>query len=353
MRITLWHPPQNPQRVRAYLNQLGGLPQDVKAFVVPHGNGVKLSVSDAAAAPAVLDALREAGVLSEGQSLESIPFAAFEERAQPVGGKAGRAPRAKRPGSSPSNRAPARALTGSRLDEAEALDLASIPVPDPVLIRIDHREPAALFEALQGLPNVTLERTDLALGDIEIQGRETRYVIERKCCAETAARTDFEASVVGDDKRLFFQSEKMRLEEGITPIVLLEGPVHDNSRGMLVQAIDGMLSFLVTIQRMNVINTYSLHHTAYVILKLAAHDRSGLGYEPPLRGRKPSGLPQVAQLSFVLEGMPGVSANIARLLAERFGSMAALVAASEADLAAVPGMGPKRIAQIRAILHGG
>lgn len=141
-------------------------------------------------------------MLSAGESLESVPFAVFEERAQPGAGKAGRRTRSKRPGSSPANRAPA--LSGSRLDEAEALDLASIPVPDPVLIRIDHREPAALFEALQGLPNVTLERTDLGLGDIEIQGRETRYVIERKCCAETVARTDFEASVVGDDKRLFF-----------------------------------------------------------------------------------------------------------------------------------------------------
>ncbi|WP_162919031.1 hypothetical protein [Taklimakanibacter deserti] len=48
MRITLWHPPQNPQRVRAYLNHLGCLPQDVKAFVVPHGNGVKLSVTQSA-----------------------------------------------------------------------------------------------------------------------------------------------------------------------------------------------------------------------------------------------------------------------------------------------------------------
>lgn len=352
MRITLWHPPQNPQRVRAYLNHMERLPQDVKAFVVPHGNGVKLSVSDAAATPAVLEALHEAGVLSEGQPLEAVPFSVFEERAQPGAGKAGRATRAKRPGSSPSNRAPARSLSGSRLGEAEVLDLATIPVPDPVLIRIDHREPAALFDALEGLPNVTVERVELALGDIEIQGRETCYVIERKCCAETGARTDFEASVVGDDKRLFFQSEKLRLEQGITPVVLLEGAVHDNSRGMLVQAIDGMLSFLVTIQRMNVINTYSLHHTAYVLLKLAAHDRSGLGYEPPLRGRKPAGLPREAQLAFVLEGMPGVSGNIARLLAERFGSMAALVAASEADLAAVPGMGPKRVAQIRAILRG-
>ncbi|WP_219999989.1 hypothetical protein [Halomonas sp. LBP4] len=248
MHITLWHPPQNPQRVRAYLNHLACLPQGAKAFVEPWGNGVKLSVSDPAASTAVLEALREAGVLSAGESLESVPFTVFEERAQPGAGKAGRHTRAKRPGSSPAKRAPARTLNGSRLAEAEALDLASIPVPDPVLVRIDHREPAALFEALQGLPNVTLERTDLGLGDIEIQGRETRYVIERKCCAETVARTDFEASVVGDDKRLFFQSEKMRLEEGITPIVLLEGPVHDNSRGMLVQAIDGMLSFLVTIQ---------------------------------------------------------------------------------------------------------
>ncbi|WP_304526926.1 hypothetical protein [Halomonas sp. I5-271120] len=106
--------------------------------------------------------------------------------------------------------------------------------------------------------------------------------------------------MVDDDHRLFFQSEKMRLAEDIVPIVLLEGCAHEHSRGMLDQAVDGMLSYLITLQKMNVLTTYSLTHTAYMVLKLATHDRSGLGYEPPLRGKKPR--QQRDQLSFVLEG---------------------------------------------------
>lgn len=350
MQIAIWRSPHNPRLIRAYLNRLSCLPSGAKAYVQPKGHGVALTVSEPDGYDAVLAALVDAGLIGEGQSLESVPFSIFEAMAAspPAAPRRGKVA-----GSSPENRSATRLQTGSRAAEAEALDLSTIKVPEPVTIRIDHREPELLFAKFSGLVNVTVERVELALGDIEIQGRETRYVIERKCCSETPARTDFEASVVGDDKRLFFQSEKMRLEEGITPIVLLEGAVHDNSRGMLVQAIDGMLSFLVTLQRMNVLTTYNLHHTAYLVLKLATHDRSGLGYEPPLRGRKPTTASREAQLSFVLEGFPGVSANIARVLADRFGTMAALVAASEADLSAVPGMGPKRIAQIRDLLHGG
>jgi ERCC4-type nuclease len=350
MQISIWRLPQNPHLVRAYINHLPCLMGAAKAYVQPAGDGVVLKVTDPSAREDVLAALVEAGIVEEGQTLDQIPFAAFEARAQASGKRQRRT--GKTGGSSPANRAPARTSVGTREHEAEALDLATIPVPDPVVIRIDHREPAALFEALDGLPNVTVERVELALGDIDIQGRETRYVIERKSCTETQSRTDFEASVVDDSKRLFFQSEKLKLEEGITPVIVLEGEVHEHSRGMRVQAIDGMLTFLVALQRMNVVTTYSVHHTAYLALKLAAHDRSGLGYEPPLRGRKPTGVSRTAQLAFVLEGLPGVSANIAKLLAERFGSMAALVAASEADLKGIPGLGAKRIAQLRDILHG-
>lgn len=71
---------------------------------------------------------------------------------------------------------------------------------------------------------------------------------------------------------------------------------------------------------------------------------SGLGYKPPLRGKKPRATAD--RLAFVLEGLPGVSANLARRLAERFGSLAGLVAASDAELREIEGLGPKRLAQI-------
>ncbi|WP_220254258.1 helix-hairpin-helix domain-containing protein [Vreelandella rituensis] len=330
--------PNKPSVARVYINDIACLASGAKAYVAPKGKGVVLTVSDPSIAGEVQAALVEAGIMKATDTLAKVPFARFESRVQ-VPGKPG--------GNTAKPRAAARSMPGTRDGEASALDLSSIPVPDPVVLRIDHREPEALFAAFKGLTNVTVERVELPLGDIEINGK---YIIERKCCTETTGRTDFEASVVDESKRLFFQSEKLRLEEGIVPIILLEGNAHENSCGMLVQAVDGMLSYLLTIQKMNVLTTYNLSHTVYFLLKLAAHDRSGLGYEPPLRGKKPR--QQQDQLIFVLEGLPGVSAGTARKLAVRFGSLAGLVAASEEELLLIPGMGPKRVAQVRAVLFG-
>lgn len=241
---------------------------------------------------------------------------------------------------------PASVTPQERMREVAALDPASIPVPDPVVIRIDHREPPALFAALDGLPNVHVERCELPLGDIEINGR---YVIERKSCRNARqGRTDFEASVIDEGKRLFTQSERLRLAENCVPIVLLEGEPHLFQQAMTPAQVDGAVSFLAVVQRLNVLTTLSVEHTAYLLVKLATHDRSGLGYVPPLRGKKPAG--REAQLAFVLEGLPGISGTLAKRLAATFGTLAALVQATDADLLAVEGLGPKRLRDLAPLL---
>lgn len=345
MQIALWSPKDRPNVVRAYLNGVPCLSGGAKAFLAPTDHGVSLTVTDRGLRPHVIAYLIEAGVLPNGPSpLKRVSFESIASLAR------------KSVASSKSQQGqslrPERINVGTRHVEADGLDLASIPVPDPVTLRIDHREPAELFELFARLenPNIHVERVDLPVGDVEIQGERTRYVIERKACAPGEGRTDFEDSVTGDGKRLFFQSEKMRLEEGIVPIVLLEGCAHEHSRGMLLQQVDGMLSYLITLQKCNVLTTYNLNHTAYLLLKLAAHDRSGLMTQPALRGKKPR--LQKDQLAFVLCGLPGISTGLAQELAARFDSLAALCRASEKDLLAIKGLGPKRLEQIKAVLYG-
>lgn len=343
MHIILWSPKANPAIKHAYLHGLPCLSGGEKAYLAPAKVGVKLHVSDASLRPQVIEHLVEAGIVPPGEgAFESMRFSDIEAVAT------AKPPRQR---SAPTQR-PARNNVNTRHNEAEQLDLSSIPVPDPIYLRIDHREPSALFEMFAALnnPNINVERVELPVGDIEIQGESTSYVIERKACAPGEGRTDFEDSITGEGKRLFFQSEKMRLEEGIVPIVLLEGCAHEHSRGMLLQQVDGMLSYLITLQKLNVITTYNLTHTGYFLLKLAAHDRSGLMTPPALRGKKPR--QQIDQLAFVLEGMPSVSTGLAQELAARFGSLAALCQASEKELLAIKGLGPKRLGQIKAVLYG-
>lgn len=356
MRIAIWTPKGATKKdatiKRAYLNGLPCLAGGAKAYLAPAGEGLTLHISESAPGlrENVINELVAAGVLSSGADpLASKSFAEIEDDVskQPKSQR-GASPRSPSTGFG----AAQRVGVGTRHDEADALDLATIPVPDPIFIRIDHREPDALFALFDGLqnPHINVERVELPVGDIEIYGKDTHYVIERKSCAPGEARTDFEDSVVGEGKRLFFQSEKMRLEEGIVPIVLLEGCAHEHSRGMLLQQIDGMLSYLVTIQKANVFTTYSLNHTGYFILKLAAHDMSGLITQPALRGKKPR--QQADQLAFVLEGCPGISTGLARELAAHFGSLAAFCQASEKELLSIKGLGPKRLAQLKGVLYG-
>lgn len=338
MRLGYWANPHRKSDVRIYINDVPELGEKGKAFISSSGSGVKLTVTPQSAYQAVIEVLVMDQVLPSPEAIEELPLDHFVQYTR-------------KPSAIPAMRAPRVGRPASRREEADGLDLASIPVPDPVCLRIDHREPEALFQAYDGLPNVQVERVDLGVGDIEINGQ---IIVERKRCqasgSKGAGRTDFEDSVTGKGKRLFFQSEKMRLEEGVIPVILLEGEPHEDASGMLIQQIDGMLSFLMVVQKLNVITTYSLHHTAYMLLKMAVHHRSGLGYEVALRGSKPK--EPRKQLAFVLEGLPGVSANMAKRLADHFGSMRALVMASDEELSAVKGMGPKTIQQVATVLRG-
>ncbi|WP_026300945.1 ERCC4 domain-containing protein [Thioalkalivibrio sp. ALE23] len=336
MRMALWQHPKRKTLRRVYINGMPGVPRENKLYFEPIGRsriGIRLVAGDWH--EHALEQLFEAGILDSaadlaGMSLEDVVEASEKEPAAPP---------------------PARATRGPAHRDAEvaALDPRTIPVPDPVTIRVDHREPPELFDALAGIPNVEIERAELPMGDIEINGS---IVIERKSCrGNSDGHTDFEASVIGEDKRLFTQSEKMRLAEGCLPIFILEGEPHQSQQAMTPQQVDGAISFLVTVQRLNVITTYSVHHTAYVLVKLATHDRSGLGYVPPLRGKKPAG--QKERLAFVLEGLPGLSGAFAQRIASQYDTLAEVVNASDEELLSIEGIGPKRLADMRRVLGGG
>ena len=338
MKIALWKHPSNPDNVRAYINGVEGLPKTAKAYLQAKGKGSALVCNPESCRPVVMDALHAAGLLGKGRDVPSVDFSVYTEY--------GAVPRRKKASTASPNHIPNPGAGGAdHTAEAELLDLSTIKVPDEVTITIDHREPKELLDLFDGLPNVTVELAELPVGDILLNGR---IAIERKCC--TGDRTDFEASIIDDEKRLFFQSEKLRLDDSITPIVLLEGPVYENSRSMLIQQIDGAVSFLTAIQGLSVVNTLSIRHTAYFALKLATHDRSGLGYDLALRPKKPKLLSD--QLAFTLEGMPGISANTAKKIAEVYPSLAAVCSATREDLLKIPGMGPKRLEGVWAILHG-
>ncbi|MGH8463083.1 MAG: ERCC4 domain-containing protein [Pseudomonas sp.] len=204
----------------------------------------------------------------------------------------------------------------------------------PVEIEVDHREPDAFVDLLSRVKNLTATRTTLQLGDFRINGG--KVLVERKTVRDLALSIQ--------DGRVFDQAQRIGFEPGAAGIVIIEGDPFREETGMLASAVTGAITCLSMVQGMSVICTLDMEHTAYVVAKLAQHERNGLGYELPSRRDKQTQLLNAQH--YLLEGINGISANLAAVLLQQFGSVRAIGNASEADLRAVRGIGPKTAKRI-------
>jgi len=323
---------------------VNGLPIEGKAFLSPGPSGFKFNCDDRLADHDMLLDMVKTSLVGQGCLTEALlaKGGAAEIWSQlcnaAKGSPARRSDSAPRPSTSTS--------FPTRANEAlstHGLDISSITnITVPIHIKVDHREPPEMVELLRQGPKTFVEVCSLEIGDYLI---DERVIVERKTVA------DFEASVIEDDKRLFTQSERIKHRPELLPVVLLEGDVFGRRQRMSVPQITGAITFLSMIQGMNVLTTLDMVHSAYFLIKLGAHaGENGLGYDVALRTKKPKAI--LSARRFVLEGIPGVSAALAEVLLEHFGTIAKLAAASEKDLLAVPGIGPQRAKQIREVLAG-
>lgn len=322
MGVTLNHWQASNGYARIYVN---GLASTQKIWVENGRRGIKISAGDLTA-DAVEIAIRDA------YSLSDITWTALEALAkQPKAPKAGR---------QNTSFDPQKLHTPWTALEAQSLDANTMsnPIPEPITLLVDHREPSEMKAELSLIKNLIIEEAALDVGDYSIPDK---LVIERKTV------TDFVTSITEDNKRLFKQADAMA-HSGLPSILILEGDIYGQRRTTL-QSITGTLSYLSVIQRIAIVPTLSLHHSAYMIAKLVRHRVWGLGYDLGLRGAAPDDPAQGA--GFFIEGLPGVSALTAKRLLTHFGSARALANASEDDLRAVWGVGPKRARDIFRVLN--
>lgn len=207
----------------------------------------------------------------------------------------------------------------------------------PVTIVVDSRESrSGVPAALARIEGVTVETADLLCADYAIGS----LGIERK------AATDFIGSIM--DGRLFEQVARLQTEYQHS-VVLIEGDVYQTRSALAAEALDGALSWLALLADVKVLHVPNSSRTAPLLHRMALHHTHGLGYDVPLR----AGKPKDAKLGkvFVIEGLPGVGPTTAAKLLTHFGSVRAVVNASDLELKAVPGVGPKLIDKIRAVVN--
>lgn len=208
-----------------------------------------------------------------------------------------------------------------------------------VTVFVDARERSArIIDALRSKARVEIR--NLAVGD---------YLVSDRVAVERKTVPDFLQSII--DKRLLSQLKELtRNFEHV--ILLIEGEQDIFSeRNIHPNAVRGALSSILLDFRVPVISTRNEEDTAEFIFALARREQEGEGRLVALRGeRKPLTLSE--RQIFVVESLPNVSAVLARRLLMHFGSVQAIVCASEKDLKCVEGIGDSKASEIRNVLQG-
>ena len=203
------------------------------------------------------------------------------------------------------------------------------------MIVIDSRESRCTIPALLAGRGIPTESRELARGDYLVADR---FLIERKDA------NDFALSIM--DGRLFSQAE-MLPAEGYESVILIEGDLTKIRSVIDAEAIAGALAALVSFFPVRIVPSGSPAHSAALLARIHKHVTEGLGYEIALRTLKPK-LPAIAQ--YLVEGLPNVGAETARKLLMHFGSARKIFMATESELRAVKGIGPKTIVAIQEAL---
>jgi len=184
---------------------------------------------------------------------------------------------------------------------------------------------------------------------VEVEGARLEvgdFVISERVAVERKSVRDFVRSLV--DGRLRDQAARLR-ERYEKPLLVLEGREDPEELGLHPHAVLGALLHLVMDLGVPVLRTRDGSQTASLLWLLARREGEERRRLPPLRTKR-EGWPLFLQQRFVVEGLPGVSSVLADRLLRHFGTVEAVMRASERELKRVEGIGEVRARRIRELL---
>lgn len=205
-----------------------------------------------------------------------------------------------------------------------------------VLVHADSREGnSRVLRALDTI-NVDVRIKAMSVADYQVSDE---VAIERKTAK------DFVDSIT--DKRLYKQARIMQ-EEFKKPIMILEGD--DLYSGFLSpNAIRGALASIAIDFGISIIPTRNPEDTAAMIKRIAIREQSGKITPIQIRTeKKPVNMWE--QQLFIVESLPNIGPVTAKKLLENFGTVQAVIEASENKLQEIDGIGKKTAINIRKVL---
>jgi ERCC4-type nuclease len=189
-------------------------------------------------------------------------------------------------------------------------------------ILYDHREEASgVPEFLAAEELFTLRRAQLSVGD---------YIVSQRLAIERKSGVDFVNSL--KDGRLRKQAQELK-ENFPLAVILIHGRV-----SFPPAAVEGAYASLLR-RGVTIINLQNEQQAAGMIARLAKQENDPTARQRPKIGKK-SPDPQKISES-VLTSFPGISVVRAQSLLKHFGSPAAVLQASAAELQEVEGIGKK------------
>ena len=211
---------------------------------------------------------------------------------------------------------------------------------EKVQIVVDDRErPSGVIEELENGLAVAIKIEHLPVGDYCVDGA---VLIERKTAA------DFAQSLI--DGRLFGQAGRMS-SSALRPAYIVEGTSAEwAGLGVSREALQGALVTLMLIFDVPVFRSSDPAESARLIYYIGSQlvRQRDPGYAP-YRQAKPK-RKKTRQLR-ILQSLPGVGADRAQKLLERFKTVRACFTASPMELSEVKGIGSKTAAAIDQVIN--
>lgn len=202
----------------------------------------------------------------------------------------------------------------------------------------DHREaPSGVIREVHRLGlDVDMQRLDV--GD---------FILSERVGVERKTVSDFLSSLV--DGRLLEQSKNLA-ETFERPLMILEGEGLYTERAIHPNAIRGALACIIIDYHVPVVSTQDERETAKLIQTITEREQEEGKSEVPIRGgRKALTISELQR--FVVEGLPGISAVLAKRLLNHFGTVDKVMGASKEELMEVRGIGQEKAKEIKRVLE--
>lgn len=195
-----------------------------------------------------------------------------------------------------------------------------------VKIIVDYREYRSNVVRNLCLKGVSIEPQQLDIGD---------YVLSSRIGVERKDVDDFLESLI--DGKLFKQIAQLR-DTYSRPILILEGENLLTKRNINHNAIFGTIASITVDYGIPILTTKDGLETSDLLNIIARREQREEKKEVAVRGEKPQ-MSLKERQQFIIEGLPNVSAVIAKRLLSHFGSIKDIANATEEELMEIRGIG--------------